>query len=361
MNTQEFEALNGLNTEVIILDAKDLSLIWLNDSAKAANWIPESPAHELKDIFSFIDDEAENQIKEILLQAKKNASAITRRDFIISDNAGQVRTLDLTISYADKKNLIYIEALSTENLNKIIDSTRSFSTQKIAAGLARTLAHEVKNPLSGIKGSAQILKSKYSDDFSKKFLKIIEDETDRLNEIVTKILTPAKKPSFAYFNLHETLQRVLALTNAEANDNLNIERDYDPSIPEIYGDKNLFIQAVINIVRNALQACSDFSDTPQLGIKTHITYRQPINGSIHATLAEIEISDNGPGIDSELHDQIFFPMVSSKESGSGIGLSIAQDIIRIHGGAISFDRKNNQTIFSILIPIFNNIQKAQSA
>jgi len=361
MNTQEFEALNGLNTEVIILDAKDLSVIWLNDSAKAANWIPESSAHELKDIFSFIDAEAENQIKEILLQAKKNASAITRRDFIISDSNGQVRTLDLTISYADKKNLIYIEALSTENLNKIIDSTRSFSTQKIAAGLARTLAHEVKNPLSGIKGSAQILKSKYSDDFSKKFLKIIEDETDRLNEIVTKILTPAKKPSFAYFNLHETLQRVLALTNAEANDNLNIERDYDPSIPEIYGDKNLFIQAVINIVRNALQACSDFSDTPQLGIKTHITYRQPINGNIHATLAEIEISDNGPGIDSELHDQIFFPMVSSKESGSGIGLSIAQDIIRIHGGAISFDRKNNQTIFSILIPISNNIQKAQSA
>ncbi|MDA9610247.1 ATP-binding protein [Pseudomonadota bacterium] len=361
MNTQEFEALNGLNTEVIILDAKDLSVIWLNDSAKAANWIPESSAHELKDIFSFIDDEAENQIKEILLQSKKNASAITRRDFIISDSTGQVRTLDLTISYADKKNLIYIEALSTENLNKIIDSTRSFSTQKIAAGLARTLAHEVKNPLSGIKGSAQILKSKYSDDFSKKFLKIIEDETDRLNEIVTKILTPAKKPSFAYFNLHETLQRVLALTNAEANDNLNIERDYDPSIPEIYGDKNLFIQAVINIVRNALQACSDFSETPLLGIKTHITYRQPINGNIHATLAEIEISDNGPGIDSELHDQIFFPMVSSKENGSGIGLSIAQDIIRIHGGAISFDRKNNQTIFSILIPISNNIQKAQSA
>lgn len=361
MNTQEFEALNGLNTEVIILDAKDLSVIWLNDSAKAANWIPDSSVNELKDIFFFIDDEAENQIKEILLQAKKNASAITRRDFIISDSTGQVRTLDLTISYADKKNLIYIEALSTENLNKIIDSTRSFSTQKIAAGLARTLAHEVKNPLSGIKGSAQILKSKYSDDFSKKFLKIIEDETDRLNEIVTKILTPAKKPSFAYFNLHETLQRVLALTNAEANDNLNIERDYDPSIPEIYGDKNLFIQAVINIVRNALQACSDFSETPQLGIKTHITYRQPINGNIHATLAEIEISDNGPGIDSELHDQIFFPMVSSKESGSGIGLSIAQDIIRIHGGAISFDRKNNQTIFSILIPISNNIQKAQSA
>ena len=361
MNTQEFEALNGLNTEVIILDAKDLSVIWLNDSAKAANWIQESSAHELKDIFSFIDDEAENQIKEILLQAKKNASAITRRDFIISDSTGQVRTLDLTISYADKKNLIYIEALSTENLNKIIDSTRSFSTQKIAAGLARTLAHEVKNPLSGIKGSAQILKSKYSDDFSRKFLKIIEDETDRLNEIVTKILTPAKKPTFAYFNLHETLQRVLALTDAETQENLTISREFDPSIPEIYGDKNLFIQALMNIVKNAMQACSDYSEIPMLSIKTHITYRQPINGTIHGTLAEIIISDNGPGIEPDLHDQIFFPMVSSKETGSGIGLSIAQDIIRIHGGAISFERRNEETLFSILIPISQAMQGAQSA
>ncbi len=172
MNTQGFEALNGLNTEVIILDAKDLSVIWLNDSAKAANWIPESSAHELKDIFSFIDDEAENQIKEILLQAKKNASAITRRDFIIGEHSNQLRTLDLTVTYSEKRDLIYIEALNTENLNKIIDSTRSFATQKIAAGLAHTLAHEVKNPMSGIKGSAQIHKSKYSDDFSKKFLKI---------------------------------------------------------------------------------------------------------------------------------------------------------------------------------------------
>ena len=155
MNVLEFEPLNSLNTEVIILNADDLSTIWLNDSAKAANWIPESST-ELNNIFAFIDDEAENQIKDILLQATKNASAITRRDFVITDNSGQVRTLDLTISYADKRNLIYIEALNTENLNKIIDSTRSFSTQKIAAGLARTLAHEVKNPLSGIKGLSLI-------------------------------------------------------------------------------------------------------------------------------------------------------------------------------------------------------------
>jgi two-component system nitrogen regulation sensor histidine kinase GlnL len=273
-----------------------------------------------------------------------------------------VRTVDLTITFAEKRNLIFIEAVSIDNLNKIIDSTRSFSTQKIAAGLARTLAHEVKNPLSGIKGSAQILKSKYVDDFSKKFLKIIEEETDRLNEIVTRILTPAKKPTFEYFNLHESLQRVLALSNAESQDNLTIDRDYDPSIPEIYGDKNLFIQALINITQNAVHACTNFSEKPCLSIQTKISYRQPINGTVHSTLAEIIVKDNGPGISPEIKDQIFFPMISGKENGSGIGLSISQDIVRIHGGAISFDRKDDQTMFSILIPISSsNINGVKSA
>ncbi|MDA8709800.1 ATP-binding protein, partial [Gammaproteobacteria bacterium] len=193
-------------------------------------------------------------------------------------------------------------------------------------------------------------------------LKIIEEETDRLNEIVTRILTPAKKPTFEYFNLHESLQRVLALSNAESLENLTIDRDYDPSIPEIYGDKNLFIQALINITQNAVHACTNFAEAPCLGIQTKISYRQPINGTVHNTLAEIIIKDNGPGINAEIKDQIFFPMISGKENGSGIGLSISQDIVRIHGGAISFDRKNDETMFSILIPIStNNINGAKSA
>ena len=216
--------------------------------------------------------------------------------------------------------------------------------------------------MSGIKGSAQILKSKYVDDFSKKFLKIIEEETDRLNEIVTRILTPAKKPTFEYFNLHESLQRVLALSNAESQENLTIDRDYDPSIPEIYGDKNLFIQALINITQNAVHACTNFAEKPCLGIQTKISYRQPINGTVHSTLAEIIVKDNGPGISPEIKDQIFFPMISGKENGSGIGLSISQDIVRIHGAAISLDRKDDQTIFSILIPISSsNLHGVKSA
>ncbi len=362
MDFSNFQAFDNLNTEIIILDGDSFNLVWMNEAAKAAHWTGDSSKLKGKTILSILDERTGDQINQILRKTKKNNGSVTKRDFEIVQKSGDARKIDLTITFSDKKNLVFIEAVNIDNLNKIIDSTRNFSTQKIAAGLARTLAHEVKNPLSGIKGSAQILKSKYEDDFSKKFLKIIEEETDRLNEIVTRILTPAKKPTFEYFNLHEALQRVLALSKAESQDNLIIERDYDPSIPEIYGDKNLFIQALINITQNAVHACMNFAEKPCLQIQTKISYRQPINGKVHNTLAEIVIKDNGPGVSSEIEDQIFFPMISGKENGSGIGLSISQDIVRIHGGTISFDRKDKQTIFSILIPISNNnINGAQSA
>ena len=362
MDFTEFKAFDNLNTEIIILDGDNFQLLWINDAAKAANWISDSSKFTEKTISSLLDEETGSQINEILKKTLENTRSVTKRDFEIVHKSGNSRTVDLTITFSEKKNLIFIEAVSIDNLNKIIDSTRSFSTQKIAAGLARTLAHEVKNPLSGIKGSAQILKSKYVDDFSKKFLKIIEEETDRLNEIVTRILTPAKKPTFEYFNLHESLQRVLALSNAESQENLIIDRNYDPSIPEIYGDKNLFIQALINVTQNAVHASTNYAEEPYIGIQTKISYRQPINGTVHSTLAEIIVKDNGPGINPEIKDQVFSPMISGKENGSGIGLSISQDIVRIHGGAISFDRKDDHTLFSILIPISSsNINGAQSA
>ena len=124
----------------------------------------------------------------------------------------------------------------------------------------------------------------------------------------------------------------------------------------------MLIKALINITQNAVHACTNFAEKPCLGIQTKISYRQPINGTVHSTLAEIIVKDNGPGISPEIKDQIFFPMISGKENGSGIGLSISQDIVRIHGGAISFDRKDGQTMFSILIPISSsNINGVKSA
>ena len=236
---------------------------------------------------------------------------------------------------------------------------RTFSIQKIAANLARTLAHEVKNTLSGIKGSAQILSKKLKDDFSTKFLKIIIDETDRLNDIVTKILTPPSKPNLALFNIHSALEQVYALADADDN-KVKLIRDYDPSIPEINGDENLFIQAILNIVKNAQQAVEN-TENASITIKSRIQFGKPINGTIHPTVCSIEIKDNGPGIPNELQDQVFFPMVSVKEQGSGLGLTIAQDIIRIHGGGIIFSSNPGSTVFSIQIPLKLNNKESQIA
>ena len=348
-NPEELQTslINQLSSEVIILDA-DLDILWINDSASANGWICTSDKTNL--IADQFIEETNKELTKLLTYCISSGNSVTKRDFKLTKFDGKNRIVDLTSSWSESDSILMIELLCVENLNKIIDSSKTFSTQKIAANLARTLAHEVKNPLSGIKGSAQILSSKLTDDFSKKFLKIIINETERLNSLVTKILTPPQKLKLEAFNIHSALEKVFALSQADEQKNLKINRDYDPSIPEIHGDENLFIQATLNIIKNAQQALL-VTENPSITIKSRVAYVQPINGNIHSTVCDVSIIDNGPGIPLDIQEQVFFPMVSTKEDGSGLGLSISQDIIRIHGGAISFTTKSGETIFSILMPI----------
>ena len=339
--------LNQLASEIIVL-SKELNILWINDSAISSGWLfNDDDSHQIAKQF---DIETSHELTSLLKDCIASGASITKRGFKLSRSKETNRTVDLTVSWSNDDDILIIEVFCIDNLNKIIDSSKTFSTQKIAANLARTLAHEVKNPLSGIKGSAQILSSKLEDNFSKKFLKIIVDETERLNSIVTKILTPPKKPKLGLFNIHSALEKVFALSQVDKDNLLILKRDYDPSIPEINGDEDLFIQAILNIVKNAQQALLHTSN-PVITIKSRISYNQPINGNLHATVCEVSIIDNGPGIPSDIQEQVFFPMVSSKQDGSGLGLSISQDIIRIHGGSISFNTKSGETVFSIVIPI----------
>jgi two-component system nitrogen regulation sensor histidine kinase GlnL len=347
INNIKNSLLNQLASEIIVL-SKDLNILWANDSALSNGWmLSDGDSNKITNQFNH---ETSEELTKLLSDCISSNASITKRGFRLYKSQEKNRTVDLTVSWSNSDDILIIELFCIDNLNKIIDSSKTFSTQKIAANLARTLAHEVKNPLSGIKGSAQILSSKLEDDFSKKFLKIIIDETERLNSIVTKILTPPKKPKLELFNIHSALEKVFALSQVDKDDVLTLKRDYDPSIPEIHGDEDLFIQAILNIVKNAQQALLH-TNNPIITIKSRVSYNQPINGNLHATVCEVSIIDNGPGIPSDIQEQVFFPMVSSKEDGSGLGLSISQDIIRIHGGSISFKTKSGQTAFSIVIPI----------
>ena len=347
LDNTDLSFLNQLATEIIILD-KNFNIIWLNDSALNKGWVM------VKDKKNIITDQLSAKTNSTLIGLLKKTvethGSKTKRDFEIISSDDSKRIIDLTIKWSREYKSLILEILCVDNLNKIIDSTKTFSTQKIAANLARTLAHEVKNPLSGIRGSAQILDKKLDDKFSSKFLKIIIDETDRLNQIVTKILTPPTKPNLNFFNIHSALEKVFALAKADKNQGIEIIRDYDPSIPEINGDENLYVQAILNIVMNAQQALKS-SENPCVIIRSRVRYGQPVNGIIHQTVCGIEIEDNGPGIPKDIHDQVFFPMVSLKETGSGLGLTIAQDIIRIHGGGITFKSEPGKTSFSINIPL----------
>jgi two-component system nitrogen regulation sensor histidine kinase GlnL len=358
INKSELTFLNQLTSEVIILD-KDLFIIWLNDSALNKGWFINNDKD--KNLLSDqLSEETNGSLIGLLKKTIETNGSQTKRDFELMTSNLKKRDIDITVRWSNTYTCLILEILCVDNLNKIIDSTKTFSTQKIAANLARTLAHEVKNPLSGIRGSAQILSKKLKDDFTSKFLKIIIDETDRLNAIVTKILTPPSKPNLSLFNIHSALEQVYALAEADIDKNIELVRDYDPSIPEINGDENLFIQAILNIVKNSQQAIEN-TEKPCITIKSRIEYGKPINGTIHQTICAIDIKDNGPGIPKDLHDQVFFPMVSVKENGSGLGLTIAQDIIRIHGGGIVFESDPNETIFSIHIPIRIENKEVKSA
>ena len=349
--------LNHLASEIILLN-NNLQIIWANESATNNGWKYNSTKQE--SISSYFPHENNLELHELLIKSLNDSGASTKRDLEIINEENNKRIVDLTISWSEVYECLILEINCVDSLNKIIDSTKVFSTQKIAANLARTLAHEVKNPLAGIKGSAQILTNKLTDEHSKKFLKIISDETERLNDIVTKILTPPSKPNLAYFNIHSALEKVFAVSEAEKNQNIKLLRDYDPSIPELYGDENLFIQAILNIVKNAKQALAN-TEEASITLKSRIAFSQPINGRLHNTISLIQIIDNGPGIPIDIKEQLFFPMISSKQDGSGLGLSIAQDIIRIHGGSISFESKPGKTVFSIGIPLKKQNIEVQSA
>ena len=355
INKTELSFLNQLTSEIIILN-EDLKIVWLNYSALNKGWVIDDKNNLITNQLSEVTN---SSLVSLFKSAIRKNLSQTKRDFELINSKLEKREIDITVRWSNSYECLIVEILCVDNLNKMVDSSKNFSIQKIAANLARTLAHEVKNPLSGIKGSAQILSKKLQDDFSTKFLKIIINETDRLNDIVTKILTPPSKPNLALFNIHSALEQVYALADADDN-KVELIRDYDPSIPEINGDENLFIQAILNIVKNAQQAVEN-TENASITIKSRIQFGKPINGTIHPTVCSIEIKDNGPGIPNELQDQVFFPMVSVKEQGSGLGLTIAQDIIRIHGGGIIFSSNPGSTVFSIQIPLKLNNKESQIA
>ena len=253
--------------------------------------------------------------------------------------------LSCTVTRIDAFGLgLLAELRPIERELRLAREERLLFEQQASRELIRNLAHEIKNPLGGLRGSAQLLERELEKPELREYTQVIIQEADRLQSLMDRMLTPHRAPQMEELVLHEVLERVRSLLRAEFG--VDIQRDYDPSLPEVHGDREQLIQAVLNIARNAAQA-----GAKRIEFKTRALRQVTILRQRHRLALELQVVDDGPGVPQKIQDRIFNPLVSGREGGTGLGLSLAQTFIQYHRGVIEFESRPGRTIFRILLPL----------
>ncbi|MFT7222320.1 MAG: two-component system nitrogen regulation sensor histidine kinase GlnL [Candidatus Azotimanducaceae bacterium] len=274
----------------------------------------------------------------------------TRRQMTLTiPGKGEV-TADITVTPIEDTQQSLVEFVPMDRYLRIDRDAAIKEHHDVTRQMVRGFAHEVKNPLGGIKGSAQLLERELPDESLQEYTNIIIEETDRLTLLVDRMLGPNTPPKLRLITIHEVLERAAKLIELESDDALIVVRDYDPSIPEISIDPELMVQALLNVVRNAMQ-CLEGTPHPFITLVTRIERQFTIAGERHRTVLKVEVCDNGPGIPPEIQEHLFYPMITGRPGGTGLGLTFAQSIISQHKGMIEFESEPGDTIFRILIPL----------
>jgi two-component system nitrogen regulation sensor histidine kinase GlnL len=293
-----------------------------------------------------------------LIRASAIGSPITKRGVVLATDRGEV-TVDCTVTPIldeDGTRFTIVELQQVDRRIRISREERLITQQVLTRDVVRGLAHEIKNPLGGLRGAAQLLEAELESAELKEYTHIIIQESDRLQELLNRMLGPNRRPSYAPVNIHNVLERVRTLVLAETRERIKIVRDYDPSIPELIGDSDQLIQAILNIVRNASRVLSDGGTVT---LQTRIQRQLTIGNARYRLAAQIDIIDDGPGIPPEIADTLFFPMVTAGTGGMGLGLSIAQSLINQHKGLIECTSRKGKTIFTIFLPLGDDISTAR--
>ncbi|ELV8625500.1 PAS domain-containing sensor histidine kinase [Vibrio cidicii] len=287
----------------------------------------------------------------LLSQPLQSGQSITDNDvtFVVD---GKPLLLEVTVSpiSIEREPMLLVEMRKVDQQRRITQEMNQHAQQQAAKLLVRGLAHEIKNPLGGLRGAAQLLEKMLPDPSLTEYTQIIIEQADRLRTLVDRLLGPQKPGKKQEANLHQVLEKVRQLVELESQQTLLIERDYDPSLPDIYMDADQIEQAMLNIVSNAAQVLAN-QDDGLITIRTRTVHQANIHGHRCKVAARIEIIDNGPGIPVELQDTLFYPMVSGREGGTGLGLSISQNLIDQHNGKIDVESWPGHTNFTIYLPI----------
>ena len=341
--SSSYDILDNLRTAILILD-KDFNYIYTN--ASAIDLLGSAAA-----IKKLTELRCENiSLSTYLNNISLDSQSVMLRDLKFKNFDRIERIVDCNISsyYDDEIQYILLELNETGRLYNISLDQNLIDQQKATREMVKGLSHEIKNPLGGIMGAAQLLDRTLTDKSQAKFTKIIRKESERLLKLINAMASPLPSVNKDMINIHEVTEHVTELFKYDA-DNLGVSfiKDYDPSIPQLYLDKNQIIQALINIIRNAIQA---INKDGEITIKTRPLLKYTIGDTKHDLVIKIDVIDNGIGIPEKKLKEIFYPMVTTKNDGMGLGLTIAQSIIMQNKGIIECKSKNKETVFSIIIP-----------
>jgi two-component system nitrogen regulation sensor histidine kinase GlnL len=262
-----------------------------------------------------------------------------------------------TVSLASQDWPVLIEAREIEQ--RVLADRNHRLVEEIEAHreLLRNLAHEVKNPLGGLRGAAQLLEAELPNAALAEYTQVIISEADRLQVLVDRLSGPQRVPLHTQsVNIHEVCERVCALIQAEFRDRITLVRDYDASVPDLRGDAARLIQAVLNVVRNAAQELSQQATGPdipagQVTLRTRVARQVMLAHRQHRLALVLSVIDNGPGVPDSIRDRIFHPLVTARPGGTGLGLSLAQDFVQQHGGIIEFESRPRHTEFRLILPM----------
>lgn len=340
------QLLDAMATAVVVIDAQ-WCVTCLNPAAETLLDASIESTHgtPLGDLIDLNDE-----WQQLLEQVHREHFATMKREIAVVLHSNRSCCVDASLTPLGTlaNGGLLLELNPVDRLNAISEDAQVREAQASAQQVIRGLAHEVKNPLGGIRGAAQLLAKELGDNALTEYTDVIMEEADRLRNLVDRLLGPREQLSTRPMNIHEVLERVRQLTGVEAGEGLLVKRDYDPSLPEFEADPDQLTQVLLNITRNASQA---LGGEGTILLRTRARRQYTLAGKRCKLVCAIEIIDDGPGIPAEVLPQLFLPMITSSTQGNGLGLSIAQRIANRHGGLIQCDSRPGETRFTLLLPM----------
>ncbi len=336
------QILDNMETATILLDGA-MTVIYVNTSAEAllARSSKRIVGEHLKAIIP------SSNVEMAVTLTLTDLSPVVRRDIHYIDSFGREMRINVSVTPISEQRVLLEIRQMDMHLQVYQDESRDveyLATKKLLRGLA----HEIKNPLGGIRGAAQLLALEYEDPGMSEYTDVIIAETDRLRTLIDRMVGPRTPSVFTVSSIHEATEHVFRLVSAELGEGVELQRDYDPSIPNTMFDRDQLIQSLLNLVRNALESVGEAG---RIIIRTRILRKYNLGNIQSPLVVQISVEDNGPGIPQGLQSEIFFPMITSKATGTGLGLSITQSLIRAHGGLVKFHSVPRCTVFEILLPV----------